>query len=84
MAPHPTLHSGFERLIGSAAVDPVFSTALLRDPRTVALKFGITPKDAEMVADIRVRDLRAFASALLPRLYGKVSTRAPYRSAIAG
>jgi hypothetical protein len=84
MAPHPTLHSGFERLIGTAAVDPVFSTALLQNPHAMALKFGIAPSDAEMVADIRARDLRSFATALLPRLYGKGNSRAPFRSAVAG
>ncbi|HEV7214096.1 MAG TPA: hypothetical protein VGP33_03145 [Chloroflexota bacterium] len=71
-------------MIGTAAVDPVFSSALLKDPRAMALEFGIAAKDAEMVADIRARDLRAFATALLPRLYGKGSTRAPFRSAVAG
>ena len=84
MAPHPTLHAGFERLIGTAATDPVFSSALLRNPRATALKFGIAPKDAEIIADIRARDLRAFATALLPRLYGKSSTHGTYRSAVAG
>jgi hypothetical protein len=84
MAPHPTLHSGFERLIGTAATDPVFSSALLQNPRAIALKFGIAPKDAEMVADIRARDLRTFATALLPRLYGKANSRVSVNSAVAG
>jgi hypothetical protein len=84
MAPHPTLHAGFERLIGTAAVDSAFGTALLQNPRATALQFGIAPHDAEIVADIRARDLRAFATALLPRLYGKGSSRAPFSSAVAG
>ena len=69
MSPSPTLHAGFEQLIGTAAVDPGFKRALLREPRVTALRFGITPADADLVADIRASDLRSFAGALLPRLY---------------
>jgi hypothetical protein len=84
MAPHPTLHAGFERMIGTAAVDGVFSAALLSDPHGTALKFGIAPREAAMVADIQAHDLRTFATMLLPRLYGKGLERATAREAIAG
>jgi hypothetical protein len=84
MAPHPTLHAGFERLIGTAAVDHSFGDALLGNPRATALKFGLSPKDAAIVADIQARDLRTFASILLPRLYGKAVTHAAYSEAVAG
>jgi hypothetical protein len=84
MAPHPTLHAGFERLIGAASVDTAFSTALLTNPRATALKFGIAAHEADMVADIQARDLRAFATALLPRLYGKGNSHGSYRSAVTG
>jgi hypothetical protein len=78
MSPSPTLHAGFEQLIGTAAVDPGFKSALLREPRVTALRFGIAPADADLVADIRASDLRAFAGALLPRLY-RSTTRAVRR-----
>ncbi len=84
MAPHPTLHAGFERLIGTAAVDHSFGADLLGNPRATALKFGLSPKDAAMVADIQARDLRTFATILLPRLYGRASTNATCREAVAG
>ncbi len=84
MTRHRTLHPGFERLIGAAAVDSTLNRDLLRDPRATALRFGLTPGDADLAADIRAVDLRAFASALLPRLYGKVTTHVPQRSAVAG
>lgn len=84
MTTHRTLHPGYERLIGTAAVDPPLARSLLRDPRATALRFGLTPSDANVVADIHATDLRTFASALLPRLYGNGTTRVPQRSAIAG
>ncbi len=84
MTRHRALHPGFERLIGAAAVDPALGRALLRDPRDAALRFGLTPGDADLAADIHAIDLRAFASALLPRLYGKETTRVLQRSAVAG
>jgi hypothetical protein len=79
MSPSPVLHAGFEQLIGTAAVDPGFKSALLRDPRLTALRFGIAPADADLVADIRASDLRTFAGTLLPRLYGS-TTRGVSRS----
>jgi len=84
MTRHRTLHPGFERLIGAAAVDPALGRALLRDPRGTALGFGLAADDADLAAGIHAIDLRAFASALLPRLYGKDTTRVPQRSAVAG
>jgi len=84
MTRHRTLHPGFERLIGTAAVDPTLSQALLRDPRATALRFGLTPGDADLAAGIRAADLRTFAATLLPRLYGKGIARVPQRSAVAG
>lgn len=84
MASGHHLHAGYERLVGTALVDSKLATALLRDPRGTALRFGLEPADAEVVADIRAVDLRSFATALLPRLYGKGVTGVPNRSAIAG
>jgi hypothetical protein len=79
-----TLHQGYERLIGTAVVDSTLGSNLLRDPRGTALAFGLAPADADIVADIRAADLRTFAAALLPRLYGKGATDVYYRSAAAG
>ncbi len=84
MAPHPTLHASFERLIGTAAVDHSFGAALLGNPGAAALEFGLSAKEAAMVADIQARDLRTFASILLPRLYGKAVTHAECSEAVAG
>ena len=84
MTRHRTLHAGFERLIGAAFVDPSLKHALLRDPHKTALQFGLAPADAEMIADIHAVDVRAFATALLPRLYGKGAANVPQRSAVAG
>lgn len=84
MAPSPTLHAGFERLIGSAFTDAALKQDLLGNPRATALRFGLSRADAEIVADIRATDLRAFAGTLLPRLYGKVDPRVPYCTAVAG
>ncbi|MGH2411179.1 MAG: hypothetical protein ACRDGS_12535 [Chloroflexota bacterium] len=84
MSPSPTIHAGYEQMIGAAAVNSGFKSALLRDPRAAALRFGIAPADAEIVADIRAADLRAFASALLPRLYGSTSGPVHHASAVAG
>ena len=84
MAPHPTLHAGFERLIGTAATDHTFSMDLLGNPHATALRFGLSPVDAALVSDIQARDLRTFASILLPRLYGKAVTHATCREAVAG
>ncbi len=67
------LHPGFERLIGAAAVDRKVRAALLRDPRSAALAFGLTAPDADIVADIRASDLKSFAMALLPRIYGEAA-----------
>ena len=84
MAPHPTLHADFERLIGTAAVDHSFGAALLGNPHATALEFGLSQQDAALVAGIQARDLRTFASILLPRLYGKAVTHATSREAVAG
>lgn len=84
MTRHRALHAGFERLIAHAAVDPALRRDLLRDPHGTILRFGLTPGDAALAADIHAADLSAFASALLPRLYGEDTTRVPQRSAIAG
>ncbi|HVA90749.1 MAG TPA: hypothetical protein VNL71_13015 [Chloroflexota bacterium] len=84
MSPSPTIHAGYEQMIGAAAVDAGFKSTLLRDPRAAALRFGIAPADAEIVADIHATDLRAFASALLPRLYGSIAGRVEHASAVAG
>jgi hypothetical protein len=84
MAPSPALHAGFERLIGTAFTDPRLKQDLLRDPRSAALQFGLTRADAEMVSDIHVKDLRAFAIALMPRLYGRIDPRVGYSAAVAG
>lgn len=84
MIRRPALHPGYERLIGAAAVDPSLGRALLRDPRGTALQFGIAPHDAEMVTDIRAADLRSFAVALLPRLYGKATTDVTQQRAVVG
>ena len=64
------LHQGYERLIGSAAIDAVLTRALLRDPQGTALNFGIPAEDASLSADIKAATLQSFATALLPRLYG--------------
>ena len=84
MSPTPMLHAGFEQLIGTAAVDPGFKSALLREPRVTALRFGIAPADADLVADIRASDLRAFAGALLPRLYRSTTGGVRRRDSVAG
>ncbi len=67
------LHAGFERLIAAAAVDRKARASLLRDPRSAALAFGLTTPDADIVADIRASDLKSFAMALLPRIYGETA-----------
>jgi len=84
MTRHRPLHPGYERLIGAAFVDPALGRALLRDPHGTALQFGLTPPDADLVAGIHAGDLRAFATALLPRLYGKDAASVPHRHAVAG
>ena len=84
MMHHRALHAGYERLIGAAAVDPALRRSLLRDPRGTALTYGLAPHDADLVSDIRARDLRTFATALLPRLYGKGAIGVTQRSAVAG
>ena len=66
----PTLHAGFERLLGTACVDHELGHALLQDPRGTAIRFGLAPADVELIADIRASDLRTLARQLLPRLYG--------------
>jgi len=84
MTTHRKLHPGFERLIGTATVDPALGHALLQDPRNAALRFGLTPGEADLAADIHAVDLRAFASALRPRLYGEETAGVPQRSTVAG
>ncbi len=84
MSPSPVLHAGFEQLIGTAAVDPGFKSALLRNPRVTALRFGIAPADADLVADIRASDLRTFAGTLLPRLYGSTTRGVGRADSVAG
>jgi hypothetical protein len=79
-----SLHAGYERLIGTAFVDSRLANDLLHDPRGTALAFGLTAADAEMAADIRAGDLRTFATALLPRLYGKGTPDVLSRRAAAG
>jgi hypothetical protein len=80
----PQLHAGYERLLGTALVDGEVKNRLLRNPKETALTFGISPVDVEMVADIRATDLRAFATALLPRLYGERAFGVAGRSVVAG
>jgi hypothetical protein len=80
----PQLHADFERLIGTALVDRDVKDRLLRNPKETALTFGISPADVEIVADIRATDLRAFATALLPRLYGERAFGVSRRSVVAG
>jgi len=63
------LHAGFERLVGTAIVDPKVRAALLRDPQKAALTFGIGSADAAKIADIRATDLQDFVKALFPRIY---------------
>jgi hypothetical protein len=70
--------------MGSAIVDSALANDLLRDPRGTALAFGLAPADADMAADIHASDLRAFASALYPRLYGRGTPHALNRRAAAG
>ena len=65
-----SLHAGFERLIGTASVDSAVRRALLRDPWATAMAFGLSDADSALVADIHAADLRAFAAALVPHLYG--------------
>ena len=65
-----SLHAGFERLIGLASVDSTVRRALLRDPWATAMAFGLSDADSALVADIHAGDLRTFAAALVPRLYG--------------
>lgn len=84
MHSRPSLHAGYERLMGSAVVNQRLASDLLRDPRGTALAFGLAPSDAEVVADIRASDLGAFAAVLLPRLYGKATPDVFHRRAAAG
>jgi hypothetical protein len=80
MTRHRPLHRAYERLIGTAAVDRAFAQGLFCNPRATALSFGISAEDAELVADIRVTTLSAFATTLIPRLYGAdpTLTRSPH------
>lgn len=84
MTRHRVLHPGYERLIGAAVVDPDLKRSLLRDPGGTAVQFGISTADAALVADISALDLRSFAAALLPRLYGENSASVPYQGASVG
>jgi len=69
-----TIHPAYERLIGTAAVDATLRTNLLRDPCAAAITFGLTPDEADIVGNITANNLREFALALLPRLYGPAFT----------
>ncbi len=71
MRPRQQLHSGFERLIGTALVDTTVRRSLLQDPQQAALEFGLSATDAAVVADIRATDIRTFAQTLIPRLYSE-------------
>ncbi len=82
MTPRTPLHSGYERLIGAAAVDAALNRALLQEPRKTALTFGLAPDEADLAADIRAGDLRTFASMLLPRLYGQAAATPLRRVAV--
>ncbi len=82
MRPHHKLHEGIERLIGTALVDATVRRTLLRDPRRAALEFGLAAADAAIVADIHATDLRTFAQALLPRLYGETAYATISRPAV--
>lgn len=84
MIRRPTLHAGYERLIGTAAIDHDLSVELLGDPRTTAISFGISPSDADLVADIHAVDLRQFSATLVSRLYGMGAANVLNRSAAAG
>ena len=69
-----TLHIAFERLIGTAIVDQGMERALLQEPRTTALRFGLSPEEAALVADIRAPDLKSFSAVLWSRLYSAPSS----------
>lgn len=51
-------------LVGTAVVDRRFRRALLRDPRRVAIGFGLAPDEVEAVAQIRAANLDDFAQQL--------------------
>lgn len=76
---HETLHPEFERLIGTALVDPIWRHRLLGDPAATVRAFGMSDADAAIVARIRAKDLPSFVSMLRPLLYG-----APARARLAG
>ncbi len=59
----------YERLIGTALVDPILRSTLLHAPRATAIAFGLTQEEAAIVDGIVATDLQSFARALLPRLY---------------
>jgi len=84
MTRHRSIHIGYERLIGTAAVDVTVRNDLLSNPHATALSFGLTSDDATLVADIQVSDLRSFAATLLPRLYGHDTLAMPARHAAIG
>lgn len=76
---HETLHVGFERLIGTALVDPAWRHRLLGDPAGTVRAFGLPDADVAMVAQIRAKDLPGFVSSLRTLLYA-----APARTRLAG
>jgi len=80
MRPPYHLHAGIERLMGTALVDAAVRRSLLHDPQQAALEFGLPTTDAAIVADIHAPDLRTFAQALLPRLYGPSAHATRFRS----
>ena len=78
------LHAAFERLVGAATVDSDLRQRLLRDPRGTALAFGLSPMEAQMLADIHAPDLQHFALSLIDHLYGMSGVHVLDRSTAAG
>lgn len=72
--PGQPLHTGYERLIGTAITDRCVRANLLSDPQGTALRFGITADEADLIADVPTTDLQSLAAALVSRLYGDSST----------
>jgi hypothetical protein len=66
----PPVEVGIERLVIHAVAYPAVEARLLRDPRGEALRFGLTPAEADRIADLRAPDLLQFRHLLRRRLYG--------------
>ncbi|HEY8284901.1 MAG TPA: hypothetical protein VIJ28_11000 [Chloroflexota bacterium] len=76
---HDTLHPDFERLLGTALIDPAWRHRLLGDPAGAVLAFGLSEADARLVANIKAADLPSFVRSIQPLLYG-----VPARERLAG